>query len=143
MAVPIQRTILVATDFSAESEATLRQAIAIANLRGDTIVLVHAPEVPAAVEPSRATWAALLRSARRALSRVREDVEARGISCEARLSTRRPDEAIAETARDVCASLIAVSRRGPRSDIRSLGSVTARVIQDSECPVLVVPSGSS
>ena len=138
----VRRTILVAIDFSAEARRALGQAVALASVRGDEIVLIHAPEVPVAFRPSRVSWAALLRNARRALSRVREEVEANGVPCEARLSTRMPSEAIAECAREVEASLIALARRGPETDPGSLGGVTMRVVQDSDCPVLVVPAGS-
>ncbi|HEY7112063.1 MAG TPA: universal stress protein [Thermoanaerobaculia bacterium] len=143
------RPILFATDFSPASGAALRQALALARTEGATLLVAHVVEPPVPFAPDGYVLpqiyddlaAAQRRGAeermRRILARARRDgVAARGL-----LLRGAPHEAIARTARGHRAGRVVVGTHGRRGFRRLfLGSVAARVVASSPCPVLVVPA---
>jgi nucleotide-binding universal stress UspA family protein len=76
-----------------------------------------------------------------------DEISALDIRCELHIVSARVDhvaERIADTAAENDAELIVIATRG-RSALGGLllGSVTQRLLQISECPVLAIPSGAA
>jgi universal stress protein A len=144
------KRILVATDFSRASEPALRRALEMAREDRMTLLIAHVLEPPVPFSPDGYIlpriydeMAAALRAdaekrMRKILARARKGgVQARGL-----LLRGVPHEAIARAARTHRANSVVVGTHGRRGFSRLfLGSVAARVVAASPCPVLVVPAG--
>jgi nucleotide-binding universal stress UspA family protein len=134
------KTILVTTDFSANSSVAVEPAIEIACKFGGRIVLVHALE-GVSVDPQGAPTelAGLAAIAREQL----QEFGARGIGTRAPWSVEvvfgPPYLAVTDAALRHRADLIVLATHG-RTGLRHLllGSVAERVARMSECPVLTV-----
>lgn len=137
------RTILIATDGSADGDRAFALARSMAVEAGSRLVVVYIAEIvpgkggmyPLHVNEDqvRASIEALARKAR-----------ADGVNSEAITETSRmggPAHGIAEVARSVDADVIVVGTRGrtPVSEV-VLGSVPIRLLQVAHRPVLIVPS---
>jgi nucleotide-binding universal stress UspA family protein len=135
------RTIVVTTDFSANSAVAIEPALAIAERFGSRIVLVHVIEAPA-TDPEHPAEEAL-----RDLAEIsREHLEEYGGR---EIGTRVPWTpevvagpaylAITELARRHAADLIVVATHGRTGVLHLLlGSVAERVVRTATCPVLTV-----
>jgi nucleotide-binding universal stress UspA family protein len=134
------RTILYATDFSAESKYAFPLACALARDYGARLIVVHvnAPPVLGAAEiyvppPSDSDLEAL----RKQLSEVRPSDP--GIAVERRLVIGDPAFEILDEAQESKADLIVMGTHG-RSGLGRLlmGSVAEAVVRKAVCPVLTV-----
>lgn len=137
--------ILVATDFSADSEYALTAAIGLARKLEGRLTLVHAVHVPE--ELSEANASDYLRAME---SVVHREIEARrrrardaGVAADALVVHGAAAQRIAQTARSQQVDLIAMGTHG-RTGLQHLliGSVAERVLRLAPCPVLVVPGES-
>ena len=137
-------TIVVTTDFSANSAVALPPAVQIARAFGARIVLIHALEAsepePAGPEaPGPATAAGLAAMAKEQL----EEFGARHIGDRAAWTAEvvfgPAYQAITDAARRHHASLVALATHG-RTGLKHLllGSVAERVVRTAACPVLTV-----
>jgi nucleotide-binding universal stress UspA family protein len=142
--------VLVATDFSLEAEAALHAAEDIVrfNERSAEILLLTVLHAPGGLEANaevNSLWRNYVAECRKLLAERMESLKASAEST--RLSTQSllregiPAEQIVQVALDEEVDLIAVGSRGTFSAGRAfLGSVSKRVIQTAQCPVLTVPS---
>jgi nucleotide-binding universal stress UspA family protein len=144
--------ILVGVDFSAESEFAARQAIQIARRTDAEVILCHVavtvelppvgPEaeeqVLAALDTYRSRLAREREEARRALARLREELQGQGPVISQGLAEGIPEEALSASAAQAGADLIVVGTHG-RGGLRwfSLGGVAQKVVRASETDVLV------
>lgn len=141
------RPVLVATDFSAFSEPALDEAIEQARERNAELVIAHvyAPPTKSAIddvfipglsgEIEAATCEQAIQRLEPLLARARKaGVAARGLALEG-----SPGRMILESARNTDAILVVLGTHG-RQGVRRLllGSVGARVVAGSPCPVLTV-----
>jgi universal stress protein A len=135
------RTIVVTTDFSANSTVAVRPALAIAERFGARIVLVHVIEAPA-TDPGHPAEDAL----RDLAEMSREHLEEFGgreiggrVPWTPEVATGPAYLAITELARRHEADLIVVATHGRTGVLHLLlGSVAERVVRTATCPVLTV-----
>ena len=138
------QTIVVTTDFSANSAVAVPPAVEIARAFGARIVLIHAleatgPEAAGPEAPGPAMAAGLAAMAKEQL----EQFGARHIGDRAGWTAEvvfgPPYAAIADAARRHGAGLVALATHG-RTGLRHLllGSVAERVVRTAPCPVLTV-----
>ena len=141
------KRILVPTDFSDPSEEALKIAIAFGQTFGATLDLVHVAVEVACPLPPPIDLASLPIDIGPALERAAEGlateevrVRAAGVACESTTLVGRADQELVERARATGADLIIMGTHG-RSGLAHalLGSNTARVIQHTPFPVLIVP----
>ncbi|MGA9755069.1 MAG: universal stress protein [Desulfobaccales bacterium] len=148
--------VLVCTDGSPDSEGAITAALHLAQTAGSTVFLLEVLYYLAGYELQSPDTLAPplvnleLMEAQEAA--VKERLAARqaaaaklGVSLEARIRTSGSAyEGILEEAGELQPDLIIMGRHGYSGLTRLLmGSVTARVIGHSPCPVLVVPQGAS
>jgi nucleotide-binding universal stress UspA family protein len=145
------RTILVATDESADAHVALDAAADLAKRSGSTLHLVTAYEAPAAVyaAPNYLGLGELLgtleEAARDLLSREKVRVEDLGSSVHGLHAERGPAcEAIVQIADMVDADLIVVGSRDSGALRRIIaGSVSTQVLHRTRRPVLIVRGGAT
>lgn len=133
------KSIIVPTDFSAESELALEYAEMLAGVVGARLVIVHVQELP--IVPAEASYRFDSSSADDGgVEAMLESVKpsSRGIAYEHRLVFGDPASRIAALADDEHAEMIVMSlRRNGRG--RSIsGTLTEAVMHAANCPVLVV-----
>lgn len=142
--------ILVATDFSPASIPAFRQAVASCRERRASLLIAHVlePPIPFATEGyvmprvydeiAAAMRTEADKKMRKLLARARKA----GVSAKGLLLRGAPHEAIAHAARAHRVGIIVIGTHG-RSGLPRLllGSVAARLIAASRCPVVVVPAG--
>lgn len=139
------RTILVAVDFSAHSEAAVDQAVDLARKLGARLHVVHAFALPIQiVSPYEVAIPDLYleetrNAAREKLREVVERIRAGGLSVEGHLGEVPAAQAIASVAEKVGANLIVMGTRG-LTGLRHvlLGSVAERTLRLAPCSVLAV-----
>ena len=141
------RDVAVAFDGSPQSRIALRAGAALAEAAGARVRLIAAVEpvvFPAFVNvPSGDAYAALVRARRDFLAREAEAAAASlpGVEAEVRVVDGAVVEAICRELEDG-GDLVVVGSRGWGPVRRVLlGSVSARLLHLSPCPVLVVPRG--
>jgi nucleotide-binding universal stress UspA family protein len=141
--------ILVATDFSTASAPAFRHALAACKERRAALLIAHVLEPPLAFamegyvlprmydDLAAAVRAAAEKRMRSLLAAARKaGVRARGL-----LLTGMPHEAVVRAARSHKVAQLVVGTHGRSGWSRLiLGSVAARVIASSPCPVVVVPA---
>ena len=135
------RSLLVTTDFSANSAVAMRPALAIAEKFGARIVLIHVLEAPS-TDPGHPGKAALKGLAEMAHEQL-EEFGGREIGERIRWSpevaTGPAPQAITDAARRHAADLIVVATHGRTGVLHLLlGSVAERVVRTATCPVLTV-----
>lgn len=138
-------TILVALDFSDNSDRALDVAIDYAKRVGADIELVHAFDIPIpAVYPYEVTIPDSMitesrRIAEQKLQTARAKVDAAGISVATHLAEVPAASAIVRIAEDVKADLLVMGTRG-HTGLKHmfLGSVAERTTRHAPCSVLVV-----
>jgi nucleotide-binding universal stress UspA family protein len=143
--MPLYRTILVAHDFSVHAQAAAEHAVALVELTGADLHLLHVVVPPIAYPTPLAMPTAvppvdlsleLRRSAEEALA-----VVACNLPCEAKIHVvvGSPAVTICEMAEKVGAELIVMGTHG-RTGLAHvfLGSVAERTLRRAPCPVLTV-----
>jgi nucleotide-binding universal stress UspA family protein len=139
------RRILAPIDFSERAEAGLKHAIALAELYGATVDVLHAVDVPALPEVYEL---GLILVTPDLVERSREslaDIVARLIPAEQRgkvfVEVNAPAAAILDLIRDREIDLVVMATHGLTGLKRfALGSVTERVIRRAACPIFTVKS---
>jgi nucleotide-binding universal stress UspA family protein len=133
------RTILHATDFSADSTHASRLACSLARDHGARLVVAHV--IPQRLVPAGGVMtpppSEEHQEARESLDKIRSG-DAR-VLLQHRLLEGDPAEEICLLARDVKAGLIVMGTRG-RTGLKRLlmGSVAEQVVRQAPCPVLTV-----
>jgi nucleotide-binding universal stress UspA family protein len=135
--------LLVATDFSAASEAALRFTAVLAGRLNATVVLVHALETEHSPRHGgNKTGAASSHRVDRRLEKAVAAVQAEHYIAERIAEAGDPVEVILSLAKRVSADFIVMGTNGRRGLPRmALGSVAEAVVRRAGCPVLVVKSG--
>jgi len=125
--------LMLATDGSAYSVAPRNLAIGLARTLGVKL------DVMTMVQPGAEPERAQLR-----LSLVREDAEARGVRCEeVVVEGTEPVRAVIGAASAADAQLLVIGRTPAKGlTDRWVGAHAARMIDESPCPILVVPEGA-
>lgn len=139
-------SIIVAVDFAPASDRAVDQAIELARLYGGDVELVHVHRTTFMAVPPATDGATLAPSAKEvgaaetALVERVHRVRAAGIGCEGHATFGRPAEQVVRRALEHHARLVLVGRSGHGS-LRHmfLGSVAEAIVQQSPCPVVVVP----
>jgi nucleotide-binding universal stress UspA family protein len=142
---PSIRTIVVPTDFSEHAELALDHALTFAKTFGARIVLLHAYSVPIYVGAQEAVplppsfFDDLRKSAEARTAKLRDKVEAAGISTTTHVVHEVPVAAITATAERENADLIIMGTRG-LTGVKHvlLGSVAERTVRLAPCPVMTV-----
>ncbi|MFZ2087677.1 MAG: universal stress protein [Desulfobaccales bacterium] len=145
--------ILVCTDDSPASQGALKAAIDLARVCGSRISLLFVLEFIPPSDFSQPDALGMIpgvgqdflelreQAARKHREGIKQEAAGQGVAMEIRLRTGSPIHAeILAAADEIKPRLIVMGRRG-RSGLERLlvGSVTARVIGHTPCPVLVVP----
>lgn len=134
------KTIVAATDFSAESSAALRCAQAIARRQHAMLLLVHVIDpvgyaFPEGTPPSLNRDAA----AREELARIEAEVRRNGIPVHSHVETGLVCERILLSLRDHKAALLVLGTKAITGAGRvALGKVTRELLAHSPCPILTV-----
>ena len=139
-------TLLVATDFSADSDRALDEAIELARLMSAQVEVLHVHKVTTSSVPPTLDMVSIPPAAQEvsdaevALSERVKRVKAAGIACEGESRFGRPEEEIVRRAAETPVRLIVLGSHGA-SALRHLlmGSVTESVLKHTRCPVVVVP----
>jgi nucleotide-binding universal stress UspA family protein len=142
---PRFNTILVPTDGSASSKAAGKLAVDIAVANNAHLVFMYVVDETVVEELARSsqqtseeTSHALARSGQRYLDYLMSVAQRHNLTAELVLRQGTPHVEIVKEARKQNVDLIVmghVGRRGPRRIL--IGSVTERVIEHAECPILV------
>lgn len=141
--------ILVAVDFSTESQSAVQQALEVARHTGAHLVLLHVgavPDRPIGVPATMHTTVAeylrlveedLVRD-RKQLEQVRQRISGQGVEISHMVIDGIPDHGIRKAADQIGADLIVIGTHG-RTGLKRffLGSVAERVVRLSEHTVLV------
>jgi len=128
---PPSKRILVATDGSRYGDAAAIVARKMAAYCGLPVTVVSAVIASHSAERRQ--------EAKGAIERVKAGLDADGVSTNAHLAEGHPDQAILDSAKRDGADLIIMGSHG-RSGLEKMlmGSVSEKVLNQAECPVLVV-----
>ena len=139
-----QPKVLLATDFSPQSEVARRHAIAFARYHEGSILLVHAQPTPESSAGEGMLHAGVGTSDPRIVQDRLDAIaleiqQEEGISVEARFVDGDPATEIVRIAREEEVALIAMGTHG-RTGVRRvlMGSVAEQVLRRAPCPVLTV-----
>lgn len=136
--------LVVGYDGSAQGEAALEGALALAPQLGDEIVVVFGYAPPGIWGGEIAEHEeAIEEFGEKVTKQARDQASARGVEIEIELVARRPAEALIEVGDDRDARMIIVGSHG-ESQLKGmiLGSTANRLLHLSDRPVLVVPTKS-
>ncbi len=145
----MKTTILLATDFSPASAPAFRGALDACRAGGASLLIAHVlePPVPFMAEgyvlPQTydAIAAAIRDAAAKGMRRLLTAAREKGVSARGLLLRGSPHEAITRAARTHHVGQLVVGTHGRSGLSRMLlGSVAARIIATSPCPVLVIPA---
>lgn len=141
----LPKTILVAVDFSAQSDKAVEYAVELARKLDAAVHLVHgfvipvvpAPEAGVALPPD---WIDNLeRDCKRALAQLAQRYGDRGVAVTTHLEWEDPRHAVVDVATRLKADLVVLGTHGRRGLKRALlGSVAESVVRFAPCPVLAV-----
>jgi len=146
------KTILVATDFSRDAESALETAIEFAKAYDAKIKIFHAYHVE--IPPIYAGFGGdftrpedilepIREGAEATMKNLVEEVCAKGVSAEGRVSLEHASHGILDEAERVLADLIVLGTRGLTGiEHLVLGSTAERVVRLANCPVLTVKTKS-
>jgi nucleotide-binding universal stress UspA family protein len=149
---PTLTTILLATDGALDADEAGRAAIALADLTGAALHVVHAWHVPIehanpSLTPGDRAYVAALHEehGRQALAAALERLAtAGGAIAGAQLRHARPSTAVLDEAATVGADLIVTGSRGSGQAKRvMLGSTAEEIVRGACCPVLIVRGDGS
>ena len=134
--------ILVAVDGSMNSDRAVEAATTLATAHGSTLNICHVFHIPDHYKADLADELedALMEDAEKILAHAARLAEQAGVTAETRvLKKGHPAEAVVAFADELDAGLIVVGVRGRTPDqVRSMGSVSAAVIEHAGCSVLLV-----
>ncbi|HWO94623.1 MAG TPA: universal stress protein [Dehalococcoidia bacterium] len=135
--------IVVPLDGSAEAEAALPVAEALARRPGAHVQLVHIVDPRVIAGLNLADTAALrteqVCQADDYLSRIGAQLRTKGVAADWDVRLGDPPRALLRAIRDVEADLVIVVRRGAgRSD--EAGSVAMKLLRQAACPAIMVPA---
>ncbi len=139
--------IVCGTDFSEQAFRASEAAARLARRFGDSLVLVHAMEMPSVLPHLTPTDVAGLRkqvltTAQSRLHDVATLLRRRGIDVEERVLEGAPASLLLDVGREVDARLIAIGTHGRHAPAKwFVGSVAEGVVSRSDRPVLVVRDG--
>jgi universal stress protein A len=142
------RRILVATDFSLDSDAAVAYGLALAKTVHASIHILHVVDNPMAA----GVWSSdiysaeiaalqinLIRDAKKNLKRAIASIDHPGVKIVGDVRAGRPATTIVEVARDQRVDLIVIASHGRTGVTRlMMGSVAEHVVRHSPCAVLVV-----
>ena len=134
-------TIVLGYDESPGAQRALKEAVQIARLLGETLVVVYADEPPSRMgEEYTAHSEALAEQGRKALADATAAARAAGVTVDQELVEERPAQALLDVADRRDARLIVVGTYG-ESPLRSaiLGSTPHKLLHWSTRPVQCVP----
>jgi nucleotide-binding universal stress UspA family protein len=143
------REILATTDFSDESRAGVRYAVALAEKLGAAVALLHVVEPTsqmAGIEAVPITGDGTERTtlARAQLKKLAQRASGGGLRLTPCLRTGIPFHEITGAARERAADLIVIATHGNTGTKRVLlGSTAERVVRHAPCPVLTVRTPTS
>ena len=143
------RTILLATDGSAETERAEAHAVALAAAHGATLHAVYVADVASFAGLSvDASWEGVVsmlhRRGEQALERVRRRADDEGVTVETVTLEGSPSRKIVDYARRAGCDLVVMGTHGRGGiDRLLLGSVAERVVRSADVPVLTVRVGGS
>jgi nucleotide-binding universal stress UspA family protein len=137
------RTVLVAVDGSAQSHRVVKKGLKMAVCFSAKIILLHVRQKVSDLlgEPYyEQVLFKYIRQAEEAVEPLKKMVKDAGVRHEVLILEGDPAEAIITAAEDEKCDLIVMGTRG-LSNLKSiaLGSVSHKVLQSSECMVLIVP----
>jgi nucleotide-binding universal stress UspA family protein len=135
------QTIVVTTDFSANSAVAVKPALAIAEKFGARIVLVHVLEAPTTdpAHPAKDALRDLAEISREHLQEFGEREIGGRVPWTPEVATGPAYLAVTEVAGRYEADLIVVATHGRTGVLHLLlGSVAERVVRTATCPVLTV-----
>ena len=134
-------TLVVTTDFSANSAVAVRPALSIAERFGARIVLIHVLEAPSTdpAHPAKESLRGLAEMAREQLEEFGGREIGGRVPWTPEVATGPAPQAITDAARRHGADLIVVATHGRTGVLHLLlGSVAERVVRTATCPVLTV-----
>lgn len=137
--------IIVATDFSEQSEIALSQSYNFARLTHSELILVHVIEEVNPVTRMFTTVAVedIKQKVKDKLEELAKDVkESTGLVTEVRVRQGRPSKKIVELAVEEDARLIVMGVNSKQGKTRFIGSNTSRVVRTAGCPVLTIKGRS-
>ena len=137
------RTVLVPTDGSEEVDRALSHALRIATDHDATVHALYVVDgrvLKAASEDRESVANDLRAQGDAAVQRVAERAAEAGVECTPVVREGTPDVTIRDYADEVGADVVVMAPRGltGRDRLRSLGSVTERVVGSADRPVFVV-----
>jgi nucleotide-binding universal stress UspA family protein len=137
--------IMVAIDFSEDSDHALEQAMRLAARLHGQLELVHVvaprPALPTDVVSAEPMDSGEVERAREALKAAKARVEARHIPVATHLAVGQVVYGLIDTIREMKPELVIVGSHGKGAIKRAfLGSVSESLVRRSTAPVLVVPS---
>lgn len=138
------RTLVVTTDFSANSAVAVRPAVAIAEKFGARIILIHVIEATATDpgSPGKAVLDGLSAMAREHLEEFGAREIGERVPWTPEVAAGPAYLAISAAARRHAADLVVVATHGRTGVLHLLlGSVAERVVRTAPCPVLTVRVG--
>ncbi len=130
------KKILVALDGSANSDKALQLAVELAEKYGSNLVALNVVSSPPRVQ---ALIGPLEERGREVLNKATEYATSHSVNVEKRQYHGDPATSIIEMIEKEGITLVVMGKRG-LSPIKSflIGSVSGRVVQNAQCPVLVV-----
>ena len=148
------KNILCPVDMNPRSKMALKKAIAIAHQFDSRITLLSIHEEfmskkqmimsRVSVSDLGDEFKKIATEAKEEMKFLVKELEAEDIKCEYILRDGKPSEIILQLSEDINADLIVMGTNGKDSlSDYILGSTAQNVIQQSECPVLVMPKGKS
>ena len=144
------KNIVVAIDFSQITPEIITQAETLAQAFQSKLWLIHIAEpepdfvgFKTGPQPKRDRWAQEFRKEHQQIQDLAEELRQKGLDTVALLTQGSTVETILTEAKKLAADLIIVGSHG-RSGIEKLfmGSVSEGILQNTPCPVLVIPASS-
>jgi universal stress protein A len=140
--------ILVATDFSLDSDSAIAYALALAKTIPASVHVVHVVDNPLAA----GVWSSevyttelaglqinLVRDAEKQLRSGIRAIDHHGVKITTEVRTGRPAPTIVQCARDRASDLVIIGSHGRTGVARVvMGSVAEHVVRNAPCPVLVI-----
>jgi len=139
---PNLQTILATTDFSDESRAGVRYAVALAEKLNAGVALLHVVEPRSWMDQFEAPKPSeMVALARAQLAKLAKSDVGRDVTVTSSVRTGKPFHEITTAAREGAADLIVIATHGHTGVERALlGSTAERVVRHASSPVLTVPA---
>jgi len=143
-APPNLQTILATTDFSDESRAGVRYAVALAEKLNAGVALLHVVEPRSLMDQFEAPKPSeMVALARAQLVKLAKSDVGRDVTVTSSVRTGKPFHEITTAAREGAADLIVIATHGHTGVKHALlGSTAERVVRHASCPVLTVPAST-